>query len=524
MSGGLIEEVSATQIAGWVSQNAVAYPEVVLKVNGSRVARTRAIEVVDRGPSGAVQQFFLNIRMLWDFVGPSDTLSVWSGDTQLLTADGLAPVAAQPGRRDPADLLALIEAGHVFNKKGGLQLSKLLNTDWQKEVLATFDTLKARTSELMGLDLFPCYGTLLGAVREQDFIGHDDDFDCAFISSGQTPRAARDELLALGGHLVAEGFNVWPGKTCLKVSRPGDNPVSIDIFHSFFDEKDDYLIPFGIAGTTPYRREDLSGWDQVSIGDHAVSVPANAEKLLAWLYGPNWRVPDPGFNWARERKISVPTALPSLAERAAIYWDNANAHTARRRPTAFCLGLAPAAAAVEVVVDLGCGSGRDATAFAEVGRHLNVVGVDIAPTATTRGMEKARKFEGRLTFERADLAQPGEVGRVLQQARSRLPGARVMIYARWLLDVMTEDAANSLLTELAANLEIGDVVALEWREFSAAVPEQLSSRGFKRRVDQEALLRMLESNGLAIVVHDRAPPAKSGKNVEALQRLVLRRR
>ncbi|RYE65940.1 MAG: hypothetical protein EOO81_12090, partial [Oxalobacteraceae bacterium] len=160
MAGGLIEQVSPTQIAGWVSQNDVAYPEVVLKVNGSRVARTRAIEMVDRGEFGQVQQFFLNIKMLWDFVGPSDVLSVWAGDEELFTADGAAPVAAEAGERDVPELLALIEGGHVFNKKGGLQLSKLLNTQWQQEVLATFDTLKARTRELMGLDLFPCYGTL----------------------------------------------------------------------------------------------------------------------------------------------------------------------------------------------------------------------------------------------------------------------------------------------------------------------------------------------------------------------------
>ena len=62
----------------------------------------------------------------------------------------------------------------------------------------------------LGLELFLCYGTLLGAVRAEDFIPHDYDIDLAVLSQRQDLPGIRAEyktmvrVLEETGRLVEE--------------------------------------------------------------------------------------------------------------------------------------------------------------------------------------------------------------------------------------------------------------------------------------------------------------------------------
>ena len=76
-----------------------------------------------------------------------------------------------------------------------------LGIDKSNRITTTFDTRDAeQTKPLLdsteqvlaalheaGVDAFPAYGTLLGAIREQDFIGHDSDVDLGYVSRHTHP-------------------------------------------------------------------------------------------------------------------------------------------------------------------------------------------------------------------------------------------------------------------------------------------------------------------------------------------------
>ncbi|MBV9830883.1 MAG: hypothetical protein JOZ82_04750, partial [Marmoricola sp.] len=95
-----------------------------------------------------------------------------------------------------------------------------LGIDKSNRITTTFDTrdttqtkpLLDSTERLLavlhdaGVDAFPAYGTLLGAIREQDFIGHDSDVDLGYVSRHTHPLDVVRESFRLQRTLRDQGF------------------------------------------------------------------------------------------------------------------------------------------------------------------------------------------------------------------------------------------------------------------------------------------------------------------------------
>ena len=196
-----------------------------------------------------------------------------------------------------AELRELMRTGHVLSQDGRIQLSKTLDTQWQSQVMELYERLRAVFAEEFGHDLFFIYGTLLGAVREGGFIGHDIDFDAAYVSDERSGPAAGRELAAVALRLIELGYEVEIHTTALHVTdprRPGDR---VDVFHTWFDTGGVLRFPWGVAGTSVVTEAEWSGTREIDFPPGRGLVPVQAEAVVECLYGADWRRPKPGFSW-----------------------------------------------------------------------------------------------------------------------------------------------------------------------------------------------------------------------------------
>ena len=496
----LVEEFTPEGLSGWVEVPDERGVRVQLCVGDTEVMATWALDRTDRAPGPTVRGFSLRTRDLWAYCSRTDRVTVRiDGVPVPIAGHGLWLVPASDGPHGLAGLRREREAGRVFGRTGRLQLSKGLDRDWQERVLALY----ARTREVLaaerGLDAFLMYGTLLGAVREGGFIGHDNDFDAGYVSRHTEPRQAARELQEIALLLVEHGMQVDLRRSVLHVHDADDPQVRIDLFHLFFDEGGTLRFAWGAAGTRRLRRADWHGVREAEFVGHPVLMPVAAELLVEVLYGSGWRRPVPGFDWVRERRqVSVAAKVPRRF-REEVRWADRYARSEVPPPSPFVEHVLARADLPADVVDLGCGQGQDALALAAAGR--TVTGVDLSPVGVRQAREAAaaRGLADRAAFSVLDVGDADGLSALLDGAREQAGGGPLLVYARFLLHAVPERVQETLLGVLRDRSRPGDVVATEVRTLADAAVTPLRGNHFRRHVDGSALGRRLAADGYALL-------------------------
>lgn len=351
-----------------------------------------------------------------------------------------------------------------------------------------------------GLPAFVCYGTLLGAVREGRFIGHDNDVDLAFLSSFEHPADVVREgfrverALREGGWAVRRGSGV---RLNVPLELSDGSTRFVDVFTAHWTEGRLY-IPSDLGHEVP--REVILPLSTVRLHGRDVPAPARPEELLRVTYGDAWRVPDPSFRFESPRILKRRLngwfgGLSTGRKR----WD-AFAATALsalpHEPTQFARWVAEQYPSDHPLVDLGAGTGRDSVWFADAGRR--VIAVDYAPTALRKYLGRHARGTGPDVEVRVlnlyDLRSVLALGATL--SRTEVP---VDLYARFTLHALTWHGREHVFRLASMALRRGGHLFLEFRTVEDRDLPHHFEGGPRRFLRPEQVRRRIEHHGGRVV-------------------------
>ena len=235
-------------------------------------ARVTSVRVDDEGIHAAtdaevVLDVLFDERRIWSFHLPRD------GEEQ---GDGYVVPWPSPLRRFLNGHTHLQVAEHV---------APLL--DSIEEVLGAL--------KQAGVDAFPAYGTLLGAVRGGRLIGHDSDADLGYVSRHTHPVDVVRESFDLQRALSEAGYVIsrYSGAAFKVDVTEGDGSIrGLDVFGGFL--RDGWLHLMGEI-RTPFREDWIFPLGTTTLEGRTLPAPANTDEFLVATYGPTWLVPDPAY-------------------------------------------------------------------------------------------------------------------------------------------------------------------------------------------------------------------------------------
>jgi SAM-dependent methyltransferase len=339
------------------------------------------------------------------------------------------------------DRIAVVnERGLPLGLDKSLRLAQTFDTRSAEHVKPLLDSIEEVLAALRkaGVDPFPAYGTLLGAVRGGRLIGHDSDADLGYVSDHTHPVDVVLESFGLQRALAEMGYPItrYSGAAFKVDVREADGSVrGLDVFGGFLADGNLHLMG---EIRTPFERDWIYPLGTTTLEGRELPAPADPDRFLTATYGPSWRVPDPAYHF--ETPQSTHRRLNGWFRGTRVNrekWDRTYSGPALAAPDLAPSGFAQWVLHEEgsvptTLVDVGCGRGVDALWFARQGAH--VVGLDYV----LRGSDAVAELAARepepleLEFRAMNLCELRSV--LAESARlARLPG-RTVVTARHVAD------------------------------------------------------------------------------------------
>lgn len=178
---------------------------------------------------------------------------------------------------------------HGYNLPIGTTNSELLTKGILSVVKAMDD---------IGYKVFINSGTLLGVIRDNTYIPHDDDVDFGVLLRASDPESAAHEWAELKNTLKEKGLLKAVGWLGAIFKTHNIGTFSVDLFPAWIEGDSAFVYPHTFGELSrgdifPLRESDNT----------KLPIPNNPEKMLTVNYGPNWKTPDAlfRFSWWRAR-------------------------------------------------------------------------------------------------------------------------------------------------------------------------------------------------------------------------------
>ena len=498
----------------------------------------RVLGVDDRGirlseGDEVVVDVLLQGNRVWSFYARRDTkedleggrLAPWpaalrpllDGEAQVRLVEHLSGVSLHEGRHrfgsgpDPVDVTDDEGRPLALDKSG--RLVPTFADHGRDEVTPLLDALSEVIGHLtdVGVEAFPAYGTLLGAVRDGRLIRHDSDADLGYVSRLEYPVDVIRESFAIQRHLVRCGYRTrrYSGLAFkVDVVEPDGLTRGLDVFGGFFSQGRLYLM--GALGVD-FRPEWIFPLGSTVLEGRAFPAPREPARLLEATYGAGWEVPDPAFRYQPSPAGPRLTGWFRGVRSRRLEWDHHYGAMPDPLPSSEPSPLARFAAEREgvegKVIELGAGLAGDALWFAR--RGASVTAYDFADGAMVEAARIAQDEGLDLVTRRLNLLELRSVlGEGARLAHDR--GPRVLL-ADDLPGSTTPTGRRHLWRLASMALRDGGTMYVE-----ATLPGggQPSRAPLVTSVRRSVMDRELMAAGLGTIEHEvRTEPDEQGRRV-----------
>ncbi len=317
------------------------------------------------------------------------------------------------------------------------RISQTFDTRSAEQVVPLLDSIEAVLAALKeaGVEAFPAYGTLLGAVRDGRLIGHDSDADLGYVSRHTCPVDAILESFALQRRLTELGFATdrYSGIAFkVDILEADGSTRGLDVFGGYIvpavNGSPSMLYLMGEVGA-PFQLDWVYPLGTTTLEGRTLPAPARPDKLLEVTYGPGWQVPDPAFRFTTSRgtirRLSgwfrgFRTQRNEWERR----YSTLGAQMPPEQPSALARYVHEHEGVASQLIDLGAGRCADSLWFARQGAQ--VIALDFVATASVAVQEVAAAEGLDLTVRWMNLLSVRSW--LAQGARIALqPGPRVLM-------------------------------------------------------------------------------------------------
>ena len=459
---GYVEMISRRFISGWcVDDEVEGLIEIEVRVDGlllgsvrADIARPDIAKSLDRPLSGF--RFPISPELLRLLPHRGQVEVVTSSGPALPMLEGRDSRIDNPHGQDIEELADKLQSGYIINPKYGQIILPIKERNDEEQIFQALKVSNEIFEAQFSKSLFICYGTLLGCIRNNDFIPHDDDVDVCFLADEQGLDAAVDEFRQVirtltnidqrivfdsGGqfHWLVQGM--W-----------------LDVFMAWIE--DDNLYMYNAGG--PFSRNQIYPLVEREFKGRQVLIPNDSEAMLELIYGPRWRIPDPSFQWREPKEVrakmnelnAISVGDASTHKEIKDYWARFYECAHTTLPSAFAASVAIELTEPGYIVDIGCGNGRDSFYFAGLGHR--VVGLDFSGKAIDDNRQRGQEQKiDDVEFEQVDISAPNALINALnrieetaiQEGDARR--VRVAIYARFFFHAISEEEEELVLAALS---------------------------------------------------------------------------